>query len=226
MGTKRGAGKTTNKRTPKRTAPVQEQSLIVIEDTERLTDKEAMFIDQYFINKLNGTEAAWLTYDCKSRAVASVIASELLAKPKIRTRVDARLDQYHMAADELLARIAADARGTMEYFIDPGSGVIDLKKAAEANALGLLKRYKTKFITTTRTTGRGESAVTEEIETAEVEVELYDAQAARRDIGKHLGLFAADSTINFNFLQNASDDDLKALASGKPIKTVNVEAQK
>ena len=167
-----------------------------------------MFIEQYFICKLNGTEAAWIAYDCKDRAVAASIASEVLRKPEIRARVDARLAEFHMHANEVLSRMAFDARGTMEDFVDPDSGVIDLRKAKAAHSLGLLKRYKNKFTTYTSKDG-------DETETNEVEIELYDGQAARRDLGKHLGLFI-ERNVNLNLdLTQATDEELRQIKEGK-----------
>lgn len=173
-----------------------------------LTDKELMFIEQYFICKLNGTEAALAAYDTTDRHVAASIASENLSKPDIRTRVDARLAQFHINADEVLARMAFDARGSMEDFVDPDSGTIDLKKARDAHSLGLLKKYRTKFTTFTSKDG-------DETETNEIEIELYDGQAARRDLGKHLGLFI-DRNVNLNVdLTQLSDEELRRLVEGK-----------
>src|SRR6266480_2170286 len=63
---------------------------------DSLTDKEWKFIENYFIHNLNGTEAALATFDTTDRGVASVIACEYLAKPKIKDRVNARLDEFHM----------------------------------------------------------------------------------------------------------------------------------
>lgn len=174
----------------------------------KMTDKKQMFIEQYFICKLNGTEAAWIAYDCADRATAASIASDLLREPEIRARIDARLEEFHMTANEVLSRMAFDARGSMEDFVDPDSGVIDLKKAKAAHSLGLLKKYRTKFTTFTSKDG-------DETETNEVEIELYDGQAARRDLGKHLGLFV-DRSVNLNFdLSNASDEELRRIVEGK-----------
>lgn len=177
----------------------------------KLTDKQRMFIEQYFICGLNGTEAAMLTYDCKDRAVARALASENLAKPAIRARVDERLAEVGMSAQEVLARIAQHARGTLDDFIDEGSGTIDMKAAKKAKSLHLVKRFKTKFIT-------GEDS-----EVLETEIELYDAQAALRDLGKHYGLFGSDASVNIN-VTNMTDEQLEALANGK--KVIDVEAIK
>jgi len=153
-------------------------------------------------------------YNPKDRDVAASMASDLLSLPKVRACVDQRLDQFHLSANEVLARLAFHARGSMEYFLDPDSLTIDLRKAKQAKQLGLIKKFRSKITTMTDKDG----AETEIIET---ELELYDAQAALVHIGKHLGLFNADVNINFNML---SDEQLEQLANGK--KVVTIEAGK
>ena len=190
---------------------------------DELNDQQRMFIEQYFINGLNATEAALAVYDTTDRHVAQVMGSENLSKPVIRARINERLDEFHLTANEVLARLAFHARGSMEEFIDVDSGTVDLKKARAGKKLGLIKKFRTKFTTTTKTTGDGKRAITEEIEVLETEIELHDAQAALVHIGKHLGLFQADTTINFNML---TDDQLADLAAGKPVRTISVEAGK
>lgn len=197
-----------------------------------LTDKQRLFVEQYFICGLNGTEAALVVYDTTDREVAAAIGGENLRKPSIRAHVDARLDQFHLSANEVLARLAFHARGSMEHFIDPASGTIDLKKAEQAKQLGLIKRFKTKFTTTTKQTAplsmadddeKRQRVTTEESEVMEIEVELHDAQSALNLLGKHLNLFT-DKSINLNLtpddLKKMSVEELEQLAAGKPVTRI------
>lgn len=184
----------------------------VVRKRDALTDKQRLFIEMYFICGLNATDAAMQVYDCKDRHVARAVGAENLAKPAIRARVDERLAQFQATADEVLARTTFFARGSIASFIDPDSGVIDLSKAKEAADLGLIKRYRTKQIINAK----------DDTETVETEIELYDAQASLRDLGKHFGLWN-DGAVNINFNQ-LSDADLEALAAGK--KVISVEAGK
>lgn len=192
------------------------QVAIASEKPVKLTDRQAMFVEQYFIHGLNGTEAVLATYNTTDRDVAASMASDLLSLPKVRARVDAYLASYHMAAEEVLARIAFHARGSIAAFLDPDSGTIDTAKAKDAKDLGLIKRYRTKHIINGK----------DDTETLEVEIEMYDAQAALRDLGKHLGLFGADASISLTNidLSKMSEQQLEALAAGK--KYVDVEMQK
>lgn len=190
--------------------PFVPSELELAPDTVKLTGKQRLFIEQYFICGLNATEAALLVYDCKDRNVARRVGAENLSKPSIRTRIDERLSHFQMTADEVLARLAFHARGSMGEFIDPASGTIDTAHAADALALGLIKRYRTKSMINGK----------DDTETLETEIELYDAQNALQLIGKHLNLFT-DKSINLHLtpeqLAAMNDDELAALASGKPL---------
>ena len=187
---------------------------VAVVDPNELTDKQRLFIEQYFVCGLNATEAALAVYDTTDREVAASIGGENLRKPQIRERINDRLDEWHMGANEVLARMSFHARGSMEEFVDADSLTIDLKKAKAAKKLGLIKRLRTKFTTFTDKDG-GES------ETVEIEIELYDAQASLRDLGKHWGLFAADQNINFNFNQ-LSDEALRDLAAGRKPREIEM----
>lgn len=216
---------------PKAVTPVV-QTEVVFDGGEwsGLTDKQRLFIEHYFICGLNATEAALAVYDAKNRENASRIGSENLRHPAIRARIDERLDQFHLSANEVLARIAFHARGSMEDFIDPDSGTIDLKKAKQAKQLGLIKRYKTKFTTTSKQSAptsladdeeKVKRVTTEETEVMEIELELYDAQAALRDLGKHHKLFGPDIEVNFlagRKMEDLSIEELQQIKAGKSLK--------
>lgn len=188
---------------------------IVVSAEPTLTDQQMLFIEQYFICGLNATEAALAVYDTKDRHVAQVMGSENLSKPVIRARVDERLAQFQLTANEVLARLAFQARGSMEEFIDD-SGSIDIMKAKRAKQLHLLKKFKVRHVEFSDKQGN-------ETITTETEIELHDSQSALVHLGKHLGLFQADTTINFNIL---TDDQLADIAAGKPVRTISVEAGK
>lgn len=179
---------------------------------DKLTDKQQMFIDAYFICGMNGTEAASQAGYAGDRDVLAVQASRLLSNVKVRARINELLEQFHLGRDEALARLAYMARGSMEDFIDEHTGAIDTLKAKRAHQLHLVKKYKSKVTTFTTKDGN-------EGEIVETEVELHDAQSAIVNIGKHLGLFQADTNININLTQ-LSDEELRHIAdTGKVIET-------
>ncbi len=132
-----------------------------------LTDKQRAFVEHY-LTCWNATEAARQA----GYKTARQTGSENLSKPVIRALIHRRLSQMAMAADEVLARLSAMAGADMSDFLVPsGKGLkLDLKAARAAGRLHLVKKYnKTK---------QGLS------------IELYDAQAALVQLGKHHGLFA------------------------------------
>lgn len=161
-----------------------------------LTDKQRAFIEHY-LQLWNGTEAARRAkYQGNDNTLAS-IASENLRKPKIREEIERRIESEAMSANEVLWRLAEQARASVLDFIDvrpaistvddPVEGgepeedaasaeepalefVINLEKARRAGKLHLIRKLK--YDSSNRPT-----------------IELHDAQSALELLGKHLGLF-------------------------------------
>lgn len=144
--------------------------------TEGLTTKQRVFVERYLANGFNATEAArHAGYKHPRQA-----GSETLSKPDIAAVIQARIAQAAMGADEVLARLADHARGSLSDFftehtreIEQGHATaivrwleLDLLAAKQAGKLHLVKSYH-------RTAEGG------------VRVELYDAQAALQVIGKY-----------------------------------------
>ncbi len=165
-----------------------------------LTHKQRLFVEHYLV--------CWSATEAARRAgykVPRISGSRNKHKPEIAAAIKARLAEVAMSADEVLLRLAEQARGSLEEFLhfvavdahgdeialdaqgQPKAkparfvAVIDLNKAREAQKLRLLHALKhTKY---------------------GWEIELYDAQRALELIGKHHGLFAGDRpavTVNFN----------------------------
>lgn len=130
-----------------------------------LTAKQRAFVAAYLSNGFNGSLAARTVSPHAKRP--DQIAYEYLRKPEIAAAVRQGLAEQAMPADEVLARIAEQARGTMEDFLDE-AGDIDLKQARERNRLHLIK--------TRATTKEGER------------IELYSAQSALELLAKHHAL--------------------------------------
>src|SRR5262245_18150974 len=146
-----------------------------------LTKKQRDFITSY-LDCWNATKAA-LDAGYSERTARS-IGSENLTKPDIKAAIEARIAQI-MPKGEVLTRLAEHARGDMGDFLTIGEedvvieqrtragdlietitarhevARLDLRKAAEAGKLHLIKSYSR--------TDKGEKA------------ELYDAQTALRE---------------------------------------------
>lgn len=127
--------------------------------------KERVWLEEYF-KCWNATEAARRA-DYKHPNVQGP-----QKKAKFAEEIKARLDEKAMSAEEVLAHLADQARGTADFYLDD-YGHINLDKVREAGMMHLIKKYK--YVT--YETGSRE------------EVELYDAQAALKLIGEHHGLF-------------------------------------
>lgn len=152
-------------------------------DTSTLDPQHIAFINAYFDLGFNGTRAAIAAK--YSRKTARQQASRLLTKADIRAEIDRRLEEDAMGRSEVLARLAQEARGDMRDFI--GMSSRELAKHPDGN---LIKKYKNTITTTTVTTVDAEgNPVIEKTVEEKIDLELYDAQAAKIQIGRHHSLF-------------------------------------
>lgn len=102
-----------------------------------------------------------------SEKTAEVQASQILRKLKVQQAVILGMQLCAMPADEVLARLADHARGSMSDFLDE-AGDIDLSRARQRGKLHLVKSR----------------SITKEGE----RLELYDSQAALALLAKIAGL--------------------------------------
>lgn len=180
-----------------------------------LNSKQQAFIEAY-LQTWNATKAAKIAGYAEGSA--SVTASRLLANDKVASRVRERMASIAMETNEVLARLAAHARGDIGELVDPATMTLDLKKAVNEGSTNLIKKIK-------QTTIIGEDKQTEIFE-----FEMYDAQAALVQIGKQLGLFATrlehtganggaiQTESKVTVLSEASDEELDLIIAGKPPK--------
>lgn len=132
-----------------------------------MNDKQAAFVNEYLLD-FNATQAALRAG--YSEKTAYSIGWENLKKPEIAKRIQERLAEKTMTADEVLVRLSEQARASFKDFIvieGEYSWRFDMEKIQASGHL-------VKSISTSKNG---------------VRIELYDAQAALRDIGKHHGLF-------------------------------------
>ena len=131
-----------------------------------MTDKQRAFVEHYLAcwDKTKAAKSAGF-----SEKTAGQIGYQLLQKTSIQQAIQQRLNELKMSADEVLLRLADQARGSMEDFLDE-DGRIDLALARQSGKLHLIK--------TRSVTKEGER------------IELYSAQSALELIGKHHRLFA------------------------------------
>lgn len=153
------------------------------DEKPKLTNKQRVFIDEY-IRCFNASEAARRAG--YSEKTAYSIGSALLKNVEVSEAIQERMSEVHMSADEALKLTADIARGDVAQLMDVSSvGFnLDMSKAQAAGLTGLIKKVKQKT-----TTHIAKSESDEDREVVELEIELYDRQAALRDILKIHGKF-------------------------------------
>jgi len=164
--------------------------------TTKLSYKQKRFIDAYLISG-NATQAARKAG--YSERTSYSIGPENLKKPEIKSEIDRRLKESAMGADEVLKRLADQARASLLPFVEiteDGFVYFDFSHPDAKDYMHLIKKIKTKRAR--QITGNGEDE--EMWENEWVEVELYDAQAALVQLGRHHALFT--DTIKGSFEHN------------------------
>lgn len=175
-----------------------------------LSQKHKAFVDQYLLTA-NATEAYDQVYHPRSRDTAASNGFRLLRNAEIAEAIKHRLSETAMLADEVLMRLAAQARGNMNDFVRfnaDGDPAFDFQLAATMGKMSLVKKLKIKTRTYTTLEDAQRQPATERAEIEEgddantgdgadlgavvettIEFELYSSQAALELIGKHHGLF-------------------------------------
>lgn len=140
---------------------------------DELTGKRQAFIDAYLACGFNAAEAA--RQAGYSEKTARQQGQRLLTNVDIAAAIRQGLAERAMGAAEVLARLAEQARGTMDDFLDD-DGNIDLRRGRERGKLHLVK--------TRSVTKEGER------------IELYSSQSALELLAKHHGLLTENIAIS------------------------------
>ena len=141
------------------------------------TYKQKAFIAEY-LKDFNATQAAIRAG--YSEKWAGPNSGKLLKNTKIAAEIKRHLAERALSADEVLARISDQAKGSAEDYLtidEWGYVSLDLERMKAEGKLHLVKKYKvTKHAT---------------------EIELYDAQSALVHLGKHHGLWTDKDTADW-----------------------------
>jgi len=174
-----------------------------------LSKKHRAFVEEY-LSCFNATEAYHRVYSPRTRAASASNGYQLLRNTEIEQAIKERLAETAMSADEVLMRLAEQARGDLGKFLnkDGDAITIDLEAMKADGKTHLIKRIsQTKRRRTTK------DVTEEEVSTT---LELYDAQAAQQLIGKHHKLFTdkvsfgdEDGAIPIMLVQPGQLDKLK-----------------
>ncbi len=144
----------------------------------KLTTRQRVFVEELLQCWVGSEAAIRAGY---SKHTASEQAARLLSDVRVKAQIERRISELKATTDEVLLRLASHSRGTMDDFIGPLDR-IDLERVRQRGKMHLIKRLKEKTTTISKSGG-------EDIETHEIELELYDAQAATVQLGKLLGMY-------------------------------------
>jgi phage terminase small subunit len=136
----------------------------------RLTGKQRAFVNAYLGEaNFNATEAARIAgYDSDDYFVLANIGCENLKKPKISERIEERLRESAMCANEVLTRLAEIARGDHRHYMTT-DGTLDIASLVADGKAHLIKSIRPNTHGTV--------------------YEFCDMQGALVQLGKHHGLF-------------------------------------
>lgn len=142
-----------------------------------LNAKQQEFVNHY-LTGFNATQAALAAGYSEKTAYSH--GARLLKNVEISTAIKEHLSETAMGAEEVLMRLAEQARCDIGDLLT-ASGELDLEKTRLTGKTRLIKKLTNRRIR--RISDKGE---TEEIVTI---VELYDAQSALKLLGDNLGLW-------------------------------------
>lgn len=154
--------------------------------------KHLAFCEEYLIT-LNATEAYSRTHPKAKRNTCWTGAYETMRNPEVAAYIKEKLGERAMESEEVLARLAEQARGSLAPFIKvdgEGSVWFDFSDERVQPYIHLIKNVTTQSrVLKTSTAGKGKNAVRTEVIQQWVKVELNDQQSALVHIGRHLKLF-------------------------------------
>jgi phage terminase small subunit len=146
-----------------------------------LSPKHRKFCEEY-LRCWNATDAYVAVYPKTKRDVARTSAARLLANANIFAEIQVRLDEMTLSANEVLARLAEQARADYKDFLQvAGNGDVALDLAKAEGKTHLIKKIsQRRSVRSTK-----DSVIDETI----LSLELHDAQAALVQLGKYYKLF-------------------------------------
>ncbi|HEX8682129.1 MAG TPA: terminase small subunit [Ardenticatenaceae bacterium] len=135
-----------------------------------LTGKQRAFVEEY-LKCWNASEAARLAgYSARD---ADSRGCKLLKLANVRAVVQARLQERAMGTDEVLARLAEHARGSLGDYL-----IVEGEEGKEEVRFNLAKLVRD-----------GKGHLLRAVTVNKMRIEFYDAQAALGLLAKHQGLF-------------------------------------
>ena len=170
---------------------------------KKFTNKEKAFVFAYLGNAgfCAARAARMAGYKAKSSSVFASIGAENLRKPHIQALIEEKMTELAMPAAEVLARLTAMGRASIDDVTTDDGTWFDLQKARENGAIHMIKSFTvergrketTSEIIDHPSEDESDDSVKEELETSivyeKVKFEMYDAKDALKELGKHHKLF-------------------------------------
>jgi len=187
-----------------------------------LTNKQQAFVNEYTRDFCATQAAIRAGYSGKT---AYSLGQRLLKNAEISDAIRQRIEEKTMGADEVLTRLADMARSDMADLMAITTSGFTIELTTKNESGEIIANPKTKLIKKIKqkvTTYLAKSEDGEDREVIETELELYDAQAALVQIGKHLKLFSDPAQVSMNLdLSSLTTEQLEAIANGDdPIAVV------
>jgi phage terminase small subunit len=158
----------------------------------KLTGKQRKFIDEYFVD-FNATRAAQRARYKGNENTLAATGSRLLRNVKVAEVISERLKESAMCADEVLSRLAEQARGEHRNYMQE-DGSLDVGRLVKDGMAHLIKAIRP---------GRKGTIY-----------EFHDQQRALELIGKHHGIFndkseqqAVNVGVNVYLPENKRDEE-------------------
>jgi hypothetical protein len=175
-----------------------------------LTLKQERWLNAY-LETSNATEAARQAgYDATENGLR-VIGCENLTKLNIKRRIEQRLAEQKVTADEVIGTLASHLRADVTDLFDE-TGILDLQTIRERGLGHLIKKIKR----TRRYEGRGEDRQPVD----ELEIEVNNQQSAAVQLSKILGLERQPVENPENTAQWETIAERLASAYGFPVEQV------
>lgn len=151
------------------------------QEARALTPKQRLFVE-YYLGAANWNASKAARMAGYAIASAHITAQENLKKPIIQAAIQERISEAAMKADEVLFRLADQARGSLDEFLDD-DGCFDITRAREAGKMHLLKEYAVEEV---YEGGKRDDAPDF---IRKVKFKIHDPQAALVHLGRHHKLF-------------------------------------
>jgi phage terminase small subunit len=156
-------------------------------DPDGLTAKERLFVEAFYVNP-DPAEAHQKAGYTGKESNRKDLASQILARPRVQTALaklrDKRADETGITAAKVVKELALIAFSDLEDFASWGTDGLTFKesKGLDPEKRRVVKAVKIK--TTTRTSSKGETETTHQME-----IVREDKSAALEMLAKHLGIF-------------------------------------